>query len=158
MHNSFLACVLIYHNLQPENTYFYFFQSEIIWPKIPLLPQKRNSLVKGWVVCVFVISRFPFITQLHQLEEPCLLPDAWSHSLLGNQVSTSWLDSASAQLWPLIHSFCRKPCKACAEWRDVVVPKAGVSVNSGRHSAESWSLCKGALKSWFLAREPSWCK
>lgn len=60
-----------------------FFHSKIIWPKvylIALLPQKRNSLVKGWVVCVFEISRFPFTTQLHWLEQPCLLPDAWSHS------------------------------------------------------------------------------
>lgn len=84
MHNSFLACVLSYHNLQPENTYFYFFfHSEIIWPKvylIPLLPQERKSLVKGWVVCVFEIWMFPFTTQLHRFEQLCPLPGAWSHS------------------------------------------------------------------------------
>lgn len=81
MHNSFLACVLSYHNLKRENT-FTFSHSEIMWPKvylIPLLPQKRSSLVKGWVVPAFEIPRFPFTTQLHQLQQPCLLPDAWSH-------------------------------------------------------------------------------
>lgn len=81
MHNSFLACVLSYHNLKWENTST-FSHSEIMWPKvylIPLLPQKRNSLVKGWIVRVLEILRFPFTTQLHQLQQPCLLPDAWSH-------------------------------------------------------------------------------
>lgn len=81
MHNSFLACILSYHNLKRENTST-LSHSEITWPKvhlIPLLPQKRNSLVKGWAVCVFEIPRFPFTTQLHQLQQPCLLPDAWSH-------------------------------------------------------------------------------
>lgn len=67
-----------------------FFHSEIIWPKvylIPLLPQKRSSFVKGWAVCVFEIPRFPFTTQLHRLgaarsaarrlePQPCSCPQA----------------------------------------------------------------------------------
>lgn len=81
MHNSFLACVFSYHNLKRENTST-FSCPEIMWPKvylIPLLPQKKNSLVKGWAVRVLEIPRLPFTTQLHQPQQPCLLPDAWSH-------------------------------------------------------------------------------
>lgn len=66
-----------------KNSCIYFFHSEIIWPKVYLifpLPQKRNSLVKDWVVCIFEKSRFPFTTQLHRLKQPCLMPNAWSRS------------------------------------------------------------------------------
>lgn len=165
MHNSFLACVLSYHNLKRENTST-ISHSEIMWPKvylIPLLPQKRNSLVKGlgcacaWDTEVSIYhaaaptpAALPAARRLEPQTHSC--PQASSAT---GQDSTSPPDPASALLWLLIHSSCRKSCKAHAGWWAIKAPRDGISVDRGKHTAEPWMLCKTVLRSWFTTGKPS---
>lgn len=71
MHNSFLASSLTCHNLQPENTYFYFSYSR----NNPALsgsnssPEKKQPCQDVAVCTVFETSRFPFTAQLQGLCE-----------------------------------------------------------------------------------------
>lgn len=161
-----MACVLSYHNMQPENT-FTFFCSGIIWPKVYLISlflQKINSVVKGWVWCVFETSRFPFTTQPHWLKQPCLLPDAWSHRFAAAQRHQGWpgldfwtspsLGSALATspllLQEILWSMCKME-KHAKRWSQH-------GMRRRKHSTETWTLYKGGLWSWFMAENPSWCK
>lgn len=71
MRNSFLASSLTCHNLQPENTYFYFSYSR----NNPALsgsnsfPEDKQPCQDLVVCAVFEASRFPFTAQLHGLRK-----------------------------------------------------------------------------------------
>lgn len=127
MHNSFLACVLSYHNLKRENTST-FSHSEIMWPKAyltPLLPEKRSSLVKGWAVRVPEIPRFHLPRSCPSSSRPacCQAPGATNHSCpqassATGQGSTSPPEPASALLRLLIHPLAGNPvCRMASDWR-----------------------------------------
>lgn len=119
-----------------------FFHSEIIWPKvylIPLLPQKRNSLVKGCLYVCLTYEGFHLQHSCTDWNSPacCRMPGAAVQqqpaNVTGGQVLSSQLDTALTLLWSLIFSFYRNSYNACAEqWAS--------------------SLCLFCAKRW------SWCR